>query len=77
MNSYGAPRERFFKELPSPELNSKGFTYHIHFPASLRSFPIRRASTPALLAVWGFMLGYCTAPCDISGCKKGFMNTFD
>ena len=25
-----------------------------------------RASTPALPAVWGFRLGFCTALCDIS-----------
>ncbi|CDQ96380.1 unnamed protein product [Oncorhynchus mykiss] len=29
-------------------------------------FPSRCASTPALLAVWGFRLGFCTALCDIS-----------
>ena len=32
-----------------------------------------RASTPALLAVWGF----CTALWDISWCTKGYINTFD
>ena len=29
-------------------------------------FPSHRASTPALFAVWGFRLGFCTALCDIS-----------
>ena len=32
------------------------------------------ASTPALLAVWGFRLGFCTALWDISWCKKGYIN---
>jgi hypothetical protein len=36
-----------------------------------------RASTPALLAVLGFGLYFCTALCEISQCKKGFINTFD
>ena len=36
-----------------------------------------RASTPALLAVWGFRLGFCTALWDISWCKKGYINAFD
>ncbi|KAM9421182.1 tRNA-specific adenosine deaminase 2 isoform 3-T3 [Salvelinus alpinus] len=29
--------------------------------SSLKVFPSHRASTPALLAVWGFRLGFCTA----------------
>ena len=29
-------------------------------------FPSHCASTPALLAVWGFRLGFCTALCDVS-----------
>ena len=36
-----------------------------------------RPSTPALLAVWGFRLGFCTALWDISWCKKGYINKFD
>ena len=40
-------------------------------------FPSHRASTPALLAVWGFRLGFCTALCDISWCKKDFIKIFD
>ena len=39
--------------------------------------PSHRASTPALLAVWGFRLGFCTALWDIRWCRKGFINTFD
>jgi hypothetical protein len=37
-------------------------------------FPSHRASTPALLAVWGFRPSFCTALCDICWCKKGFIN---
>jgi hypothetical protein len=31
-------------------------------------------STPALLAVWDFRLGFCTALWDISWCTKGYIN---
>jgi hypothetical protein len=44
-----------------------------------RAWPIayHNASTPALLAVWGFRLGFCTALWDISWCTKGYTNQFD
>ena len=38
---------------------------------------LHQCSTPALLAVWGLRLGFCTALWDISWCTKGYINTFD
>ena len=35
--------------------------FHPRFWPFLQVFPSPRASTPALLAVWGFRLGFCTA----------------
>jgi hypothetical protein len=42
-----------------------------------RFWPSHCASTPALLAVWGFRLGFCTALWDISWCTGGYINKFD
>jgi hypothetical protein len=42
-----------------------------------RVFPSHRASISALLAVWGFRLGFCIALCNICWCKKGLINTYE